>query len=184
MSTRLPLDLLNADTATFECTFGSGCEGVCCRNGRPSLAPAERARVEENLAKFLPHLRPEARKAVEAGGFLTRRAKLGLPMARVAGGWCVFFNAGCVLHKVGLAEGDYRKYKPAQCVVFPLDQLPDGRWYVRQWGYQGEEWDLFCLDPRNSARRADQTLVSEMEYAARLAAGDDRIAGPDADSDA
>ncbi len=168
MSVRLPLVITNAETATFECTFGRGCEGGCCQNGRPSLTAEEQKRVRKHFKKFLPHLRPEARELVEAEGFLTRRTKLGDPMARVVGGWCVFFNAGCVLHKVGMEEGDYTKYKPWQCVTFPLDQNDDGTWYVRQWGHEGELWDLFCLNPRNTANPAVETLASEIEYAAKL----------------
>ena len=108
---------------------------------------------------------------VEADGFLSNRRKLGQPMARVVGGWCVFFNGGCVLHKVGLEEGDFARYKPAQCVIFPLDQLPNGQWYVRQHGYEDEEWDLFCLNPKNSTRQAVESLAAEIEYAARPAPG-------------
>ncbi len=164
---RLPLTLTNPD-ATFECTFGRGCDGLCCRNGRPSLSPAEQAAVRDNLGKFLPLLRPEARAAVEAGGFLTGRVKLGHPIARVVDGWCVFFNGGCVLHKVGMDEGDFTKYKPVQCVIFPLEPRRDGRWYVRQWGYRAEKWDLFCLNPRNTDRPAVESLAPEIEYAAKL----------------
>ena len=170
MSPRLPLEIVNAAAATFECTFGRGCDGLCCQNGRPSLSPAEQATVVRNLAKFLPHLRPEARRLVEADGFLSRRTKVGQPMMRVVGGWCVFFNGGCVFHKVGLEEGDFAKYKPYQCVVFPLEPLPDGRWYVRQHGYEDEEWGLFCLNPKNSPRKAVESLAPEIEYAARQTA--------------
>jgi hypothetical protein len=165
----MPLEIANAATATFECTFGRGCDGLCCQNGRPSLSPGERAAIEGNLDKFRPHLRPEARRVIEADGFLSNRRKLGQPMMRVVGGWCVFFNGGCVLHKVGLEEGDFTKFKPSQCVIFPLDQRPDGRWYVRQHGYEDEEWDLFCLDPKNSARPAVVSLAAEIGYAARIA---------------
>ena len=168
MSSRLSLDLVNAATATFECTFGRGCNGLCCKNGRPSLSVEEQAAIQHTLARVLPHLRPAARKVVEAEGFISRRTKLGQPMLRVVDQWCVFFNAGCVLHKVGLDEGDFAKYKPSQCVTFPLDQLPDGRWYIRQHGYEGEDWDLFCLDPRNSQHKAVDTLAPEIEYLARI----------------
>ena len=58
------------------------------------------------MPRVLPHLRPEARKVVEAEGFLSKRTKLKHPMLRVVGGWCVMFNGGCVLHKVGAAEGE------------------------------------------------------------------------------
>ena len=36
-------------------------------------------------------------------------------MMRVVDGWCVFFNQGCVLHKLGASEGDKFRYKPAPC---------------------------------------------------------------------
>ena len=68
-------------------------------------------------------------------------------------------------------DGDFARFKPSQCVTFPLDQLPDGRWYVRQHGYEDEEWDLFCLDPKNSARRAVEALAAEIDYAARSVPG-------------
>ncbi|HEY8504503.1 MAG TPA: DUF3109 family protein, partial [Gemmataceae bacterium] len=118
MSTALPV--INLETATFECTFGRGCEGLCCRDGRPSLFPDEQQRIAANLAKFLPHLRPEARELVEKEGFVSRRRKGGRPMLRVVGGWCVFFGGGCVLHRVGAAEGDKFRYKPFHCALFPL----------------------------------------------------------------
>ncbi len=69
-------------------------------------------------------------------------------MLRVVDGWCVFFNQGCVLHKVGAAEGDTYRYKPAACALFPLARNDKDEWYVRQHGYEDEQWDVFCLDPR------------------------------------
>lgn len=83
----LPLAVANIDTATFDCSFGRGCDGICCKNGRPSVTPAERAVIESVLARALPLMRPEAQKAVERDGFVSARTKLGQPMVRVAGGW-------------------------------------------------------------------------------------------------
>src|SRR5262245_22293406 len=103
------LPVINLAEARFECTFGRGCDGICCQNGRPMLYPDEVERLDAHLGRFLPHLRPEARALIEAKGYLSRRKKYGLPVARVQGGWCVFFNEGCILHKVGAAEGD--KYR-------------------------------------------------------------------------
>ena len=169
---RTSLPLANADTATFDCLYGRGCDGICCKNGRPSVTPAEAAAIAAGLPRALPQLRPEARAVVEAEGFLSRRTKLGHPMVRVAGGWCVFFNAGCVLHKVGAEDGDPFKFKPSQCALFPIEPDPArGDWYVRQWGYRGEEWDLFCLNPQASDRPAAESLAGEIALAARLAAG-------------
>src|SRR6478672_11457496 len=128
------LPVVNLSKATFVCTYGRGCEGLCCQNGRPGMYPDELERIDANLEKFLPEMRPEARAAVEADGYLSRRRKQGLPMLRVLGGWCVFFNRGCVLHKVGAAEGDKYAYKPAACALFPLAKDQQGRWYVRQRG--------------------------------------------------
>ena len=86
MKTSLPVVVTNADTATFDCSFGRGCEGLCCRNGRPSVGPEERARIVALLPRLLPLLRPDARALVEAEGFLSNRTKLGRPMVRVSRG--------------------------------------------------------------------------------------------------
>ena len=163
--TSLPVVVANAETATFECTFGRGCEGICCRNGRPSVGPEELARINGVLARVLPLLRPEARAVVEADGFISRRTKLGQPMVRVADGWCLFFNRGCVLHAVGAADGDTFRYKPTQCALFPLEREPGQDWYVRQWGYRGEQWDLFCLNPSNASALAVESLAGELALA-------------------
>ena len=162
------LAVVNAATATFDCSFGRGCDGKCCRNGRPSLRPDEVARVERVLARALPHLRAEAAKVVRKEGFLSARTKLGQPMLRVSGGWCVLFNEGCVLHKIGIEDGDALQYKPTQCALFPLEPLGDGTWYVRQWTHNGEKWDLFCLNPDNTTRSAVEALAPEIELATKL----------------
>lgn len=163
----VPLAVLNLDTATFDCSFGRGCDGPCCHNGRPSVTPEERATIQGVLDRALPLMRPEARAAVEADGFVTARTKLGQPMVRVTGGSCVFFNAGCVLHTVGSEDGESYQYKPTQCALFPLEKDGD-KWFVRQWGLEGEQWDLFCLNPANSPRPAAESLAAELALAARL----------------
>jgi Fe-S-cluster containining protein len=162
------LPVLNLAEATYECIFGRGCDGICCRNGRPAVYPEEVERIDANLEKFLPLLRPEAREVVEEQGYLSRRQKMGMPMVRVADGWCVFFNQGCVLHKVGAEEGDKYRYKPSLCALFPLAKDEKGRWYVRQHGYAGEVWDLFCLDPSASPLPAAETLQEEIALATRF----------------
>jgi hypothetical protein len=159
------LPVLNLSEAKFECTYGRGCDGLCCQNGRPGVYPDEAQRIEANLDKFLPHLRPEARALVEEEGHLSRRTKGGLPMLRVVGGWCVFFHRGCVLHKVGAEEGDKYRYKPAACALFPLARDERDRWYVRQWGYKEEDWDVFCLNPAASPVSAAESLKDEVELA-------------------
>lgn len=161
------LPVVNLDEAKFECIYGRGCDGICCQNGRPVVYPEEVTNLDANLEKVLPHLTPAARKLVEKDGYLSGRRKLGLPMARVIDGWCVFFNQGCVLHKLGAAEGDAFRYKPAACALFPLAKDEQDRWYVRQKGHNGEPWDLFCLDPQSTAKRAAETLREEMELARR-----------------
>jgi Fe-S-cluster containining protein len=173
MATSLPvidLPVVNLSDARFECIFGRGCDGICCRNGRPPVYPDEQELLDENLHKFLPHLRPEARRVLEKSGYLSNRLKGGVPMLRVVDGWCVFFNAGCILHKVGAAEGDKYQYKPAPCALFPLARNDKDEWYIRQKGVEGEEWDLFCLGPPSDAPPAAETLREEMELAARYAA--------------
>jgi hypothetical protein len=159
------LPVVNLSEAKYECVYGRGCDGLCCRNGRPGVYPDEVQRIDAALAKFLPQLRPEARALVERSGYLSRRTRGGLPMVRVVGGWCVFFHQGCVLHKVGAEEGDKYRYKPAACALFPLARDEHDRWYVRQWGYQDEDWDIFCLNPQASPVPAAESLRDEVELA-------------------
>ena len=161
------LPVINLSEAKFECIFGRGCDGVCCQNGRPPVYPDEAERLDANLDKFKPQMRPEAVAVLDKQGYLSERRKGGLPMMRVVDGWCIFFNQGCVLHKVGAEEGDKYRYKPAPCALFPLSRDEKDRWYVRQKGVKGEDWNLFCLDPRTPARPAVETLAEELELAAR-----------------
>jgi hypothetical protein len=175
MTTRTALEVLNLAGTTYECIYGRGCDGICCQNGRPPVRPDEAARIDESLDKFLPELRPEARAVVEREGYASRRMKAGMPMLRVVGNWCVFFNQGCVLHKVGAAEGDRFRYKPAPCTLFPLEHDDNGRWYVRQHGYKGEQWDLFCLAPGFSAVPAGESLAGEIAFAEQRAGEQERL---------
>ena len=169
VSTRnLEFPIVNLDHATFECIFGRGCDGICCRNGRPPVYDDEAERIDANLDKFLPALRPEARAIVKSRGYLSRRRKASQPAMRVTGGWCVFFNRGCVLHAVGAGEGDKHRYKPAVCALFPITKDQHDRWQVRQQGYNGEIWDLFCLDPKASSVPATVSLQDEIALAQRF----------------
>ena len=77
----------------------------------------------------------------------------------------MFFNKGCVLHKVGAAEGDKYRYKPIACTLFPLARDDHDQWYVRQKGYKKEGWNLFCLDPQSSPVSAAETLRDEVALA-------------------
>jgi hypothetical protein len=131
--------------------------------------PEEAALLDTRLPEIVALLRPPARAVVEKHGYLSRRRKCGHRMARVSDGWCVFFNEGCVLHRIGAAEGDPFRFKPAACTLFPLSKDEHGRWYVRQKGYKGEVWDLRCLDPACTGTRASQSLLAEIGFAERLA---------------
>lgn len=165
------LKILNLETAHFDCVFPT-CGGICCKNGRPGVEPVEGERIAENLEKFLPHLRPAARRAIEKNGFLTQRKKEGRRMLAVQDEWCVFANDGCVLHKVGASEGDRWKYKPWLCITFPLELAKDDEtWHVRQWGVRGEAWDVFCLNPKESPKPASESLASEVKFAEELKGG-------------
>jgi hypothetical protein len=162
------LPTLNLAEVTYECIYGRGCDGICCQNGRPPVSATEQQRIDDNLEKFLPHLSDAARKVIEKDGYVSQRIKAGMPMLRVVNGWCVFFNEGCVLHKIGAMEGDKFRYKPAPCSLFPLEQDDEDRWYVRQHGYKGEQWDLFCLAPDASTVPAARSLTEELAFARRL----------------
>ena len=115
------LPVVNLKEATFECTFGRGCEGICCKNGRPPVPANEAKTIAKVLRRALPLMTAVAQKLVKAKGFLSRRKKTGSPMLRVADGWCIFFNKGCVLHTLGAEDGDSYQYKPSICALFPLD---------------------------------------------------------------
>lgn len=162
------LTVINLHEARFECTYGRGCDGICCREGRPPVYADEAERISHNLDKFLPLLRPEARAVIARRGYLGARRKAGQPVMRVAGGWCVFFNRGCVLHEAGAAEGDKYLYKPSICALFPIDRDRQERWYVRQKNYKGERWELFCLDPNATRLMAADSLRDEIALAQRF----------------
>src|SRR5262249_15118377 len=84
------LQVVNLSAARHGCIFGRGCDGICGHNGRPPVYPEEVERLDAFLEKFLPEMRPEARAAAVAGGYLSERQKRGLPMLRVVDGWCIF----------------------------------------------------------------------------------------------
>lgn len=161
----LPLAVENLDEATFKCVFPV-CGGICCKNGRPTIEPDEQENIAKHLDKFLPHLRPRARAHIEKNGWLTHRMKEGYRTIGVDDGWCLFENDGCMFQKVGMAEGKPWKYKPAACIRFPLDETKDGTWYIRQWEYRGEAWDLFCLNPKESKVSARESMADEIIYEA------------------
>jgi Fe-S-cluster containining protein len=155
----------NLNSARFRCIFPV-CGGICCKTGRPSLTPDDVRRIERDLQKFVPHLRPDVRRFLKRHPWLSRRKKQRNPTLAVAGGWCVFYNEGCILQKVGMAEGEPWRYKPEVCVRFPLEPVHGrpGRYYVRQWDYRGEGWDLFCLNPAEDPTRAFESLQAEIQY--------------------
>ena len=161
------LPVINLEEATFECIYGRGCDGICCQQGRPPVTDEDIARIDMALPKVLPHLREAARKKIEKVGYLSNWRKEKKPTLRVSDGWCVFFNQGCVLHKVGMMEGDSFKYKPVVCAVFPLDVDEHGQWFVRQHGFSGEQWNLFCLDPKASSKPATESLRVELKIVKR-----------------
>src|ERR1700754_1712817 len=125
-----PLPVVNLADATFECVFGRGCDGVCCREGEPPVYPDEVAVIKAALPRLMPLLRTEARQLVEDGGFVGENHELGVPKLKVNDGWCVFFNRGCVLHQLGATEGASFRYKPAACALFPLQKNENDQWYV------------------------------------------------------
>jgi hypothetical protein len=163
-----PLNVVNLATATFDCIYGRGCDGICCREGEPPVDADEAAVIEAALPTLLPLLRPDARALIESSGFLGEMHVLGVPKLKVSGGWCTFFNQGCVLHQVGAAEGDAFRYKPSACSLFPLYKNDRDEWHVRQWGHENEEWDLFCLDPKHSPKPAAESLRAELALAQRF----------------
>jgi hypothetical protein len=172
----LEFTIINLEEAKYECLYGRGCDGHCCREGRPLVYADEIERIDRNLEQFLPEMRPEARARVQQRGYLTNRRRLGERVMRNADGWCVFFNDGCVLHRVGEAEGDKFRYKPAVCSLFPIQRDEHDRWYVRQKGFKRERWDLACLDPASTDVPAAESLKEEIALARRFAEEPERPA--------
>jgi len=173
MKAKLALPLVNEEAARFECVWPS-CGGGCCKESRPPVSPGEIARIRKVVRRALPLLRPAARTIVARGGWLTKRKKGGRPTLAVSERYCVFYAEGCALHRLGAAEGDKNRYKPGTCITFPLDRDAADRWYVRQWGVENEAWDLPCLDPKASKKKAAETLAEEAVFAARVEAGKER----------
>ena len=163
----LPLVVTNAATANFKCVFPT-CGGTCCRQSRPPVEPGEAKMIAKILPRVIDQLRPGARKAVEKRGFLTKRIKNKRQMLSIHDEYCVFYNQGCVLYRLGALEGDTTKYKPWVCTAFPLDTDAKGNWEVRQWGNKGEAWDLFCLNPKEQTKKAVKTLGLELDFVASL----------------
>jgi hypothetical protein len=162
------LEIVNLQEAKYECRYGKGCNGHCCREGRPLVYAEEIERLDANLDKFLPLMRKEARERLWQRGYLTQRRRLGERVMRNAQGWCIFFNDGCILHRIGETEGDKFRYKPAVCSLFPIQLDEHDRWYVRQKGYKREQWDLECLAPEWSNVPAAQSLREEIALARRF----------------
>lgn len=165
-----PLQVENLDQARFCCVYPR-CGGVCCRQGRPAVEPAEIRRIDALLPRLLPLLRAEARAELRQGGWLSQRIKQGRRCVRVVERWCLFFNQGCVLHRLGLEDGAAYRYKPWRCVTFPLNFERGEGWYVRQHGHRDEAWDLFCLDPAASEAAARDSLQGELAFAGSLREG-------------
>ncbi|SRR5579871_3319047 len=164
MSTRVPLPMLNLAEATYECTFGRGCEGVCCQDGKPPLFLDEVKRIDANIERILPRMRPEAQRVTRKSGYLDGRSEPERPYVRTVERWCIFFNQGCVLHALGAEEGDKYRYKPRECSWFPLWHDGKGNWYVRQHGYKGDTWELPCLNRAITKTPAAKTVQEEMEF--------------------
>jgi hypothetical protein len=72
-------------------------------------------------------------------------------------------------NKVGAEDGDPYKYKPTYCSLFPLDRNEHDEWFVRQWDYEDEDWDLFCLNPKATSKKAAVTLQPELKLLNRVA---------------
>lgn len=171
---KVSLTVMNAESARFRCVWPT-CGGACCSESRPPASEGEIARIAKAVPRVLERLRPEARRVVARGGWVTKRVKEGRRTLAVSARYCVFYNEGCVLHVLGASEGDKNRYKPGTCITFPLDRDDHDRWYVRQHGVASEAWtELACLDPKASREKAVDTLGEEITFAERVEAGLER----------
>jgi Fe-S-cluster containining protein len=166
------IQIENAHAARFRCVFPV-CGGLCCKTGRPSVTPDDVERIRRDYDKFVPLMRPDVRRFLKRHPWLSSRKKDRNRTLSVAGGWCVFYNDGCILQKVGMDEGEPWRYKPDVCVRFPIEPVRnrEGHYYVRQWEYRGEGWDLFCLNPAEDPTPVTESLKAEIGYLENRARG-------------
>lgn len=146
----------------FECTFGTTCEGNCCRS-RPHVLPEDIQAIESVLHRAIPLMRSEAQDLVIDKGYLSALKVEGHPTLRTINySLCVFFNKGCVLHKLGALEGDPFLYKPVRCILFPIGRNDDGSYGLVRKPAEADP-DLFpCLtQAEGSDKTTSQSLKAE-----------------------
>lgn len=147
------------------------CRGQCCRFG--AVVELSQAQViEALLPRLLPLIRPEARRLVRRLGWsfkgtVRERYAAGETLqtaSRVVRDRCVFVMdqeaGGCALHALALEDGvEVTRYKPRECVLFPLNGMREGELYVHTWaGYP-------CTADAASHPTALHTLQDELSLA-------------------
>ena len=134
------------------------------------IDPHNAERIDAAFPAVLEMLRPKAREAVERDGYLSDIKRDGYPVLREVDGWCVFFQNGCALHRIGEERGSKFAYKPYLCALFPLEKIDEdeGNWFIRQKDYRDEKWDLPCLSPEAGTGLAFEKIQDEIVLASWL----------------
>lgn len=147
------------------------CRGQCCRFG--AVVELSQAReIDALLPRLLPLIRPEARRLVGRLGWsfkgtVKERYASGETLqtaSRVVRDRCVFVMdqeaGGCALHALALQDGvEITRYKPRECVLFPLNGLREGELHVHTWaGYP-------CTEESEHHAAALHTLQDELSLA-------------------
>ena len=109
------------------------------------------------MPTILPRVRPEARSVLERDGSSPGAARPGSPRCAWPGAGASSLTAAVSCTTSG--------FKPALCALFPLSKDLRGRSYVRQKGYQREQWNLPCLDPAPGTPPAAESLRAEIALA-------------------
>ena len=162
------LPIVNLDEARFECTFGRGCDGVCCKEGRPLVYPDEVGRIAEALEKLQVEAPPRGPGGRGEEGVPQRPASPGPPRPAQRRRLVPVLPRGMPPAPTRAGGRGQVPVQAGRLLLFPIQQDEHDRWYIRQRGFHRETWDLFCLDPRIHPRPAAETLVEEIALAKRF----------------
>ncbi len=186
-------------SSPWRCLYGDGCQGVlehrspeighgCCTYGAHFSDDADRARVDEAVAKLAPNEWQFREEGLD-GGYV--ESADGSSKTVLVDGACIFLNRsgypggqGCALHlaaeRLGIA---HRAMKPDVCWQLPLrrEDTVDDRGHVTSrvhewrridWGEAGEDFAWWCTESPE-AFTATEPVVDTLAEELRGLVGDE-----------